>query len=131
MKNEHVCVAAQYIRPCSVKGNTQSVRSLYMAGCVEVVLLPMSSHLIEVRFSHCAQGRKDLTCNVALDTTDHFRLGYTRRPEHHVRSGALIMTEPDDDHAIECGAGTAIATTIEPVTVVLSELRAQAESRPN
>ena len=95
-----------------------------MAGCVEVVLLPMSSHLIEVRFNHCVQGRKDLTCNVALDTTDHFRLGHTLAyPARHVTdvtSGAFIVTEPDDDHSMECGAGTATATTIEPVTVGLA-----------
>ena len=124
MKNEHVRVAAQYIRPCSVKGNTQSVRSLYMAGCVEVVLLPMSSHLIKVRFSHCAQDRKDLMCNVALETADHLRPGHSiaapTRYVADVTSGAFIVTEPDDDHAMACRIGTATATTIEPVTVGLA-----------
>ena len=78
----------------------------------------MSSRSSEVPLSKVSQDREHLACNVAFEATDRLWLGHSlAHGPLHILPGALVVTEPDDNHAGDGDVGPVIAAPIEPVAV--------------
>jgi hypothetical protein len=91
----------------------------------------MSSRLDTVPLSRETQDRVNLQDKVPFEAADHLHLRHPLgSPARHVHPRTLIVTEPDDDHAMECRISPAIAASMRPVTVDLSELSAHRKIRP-
>ena len=82
------------------------------------MLLWTSSGESDVLLGEVAQDGEQIASNVALEAADHFSLRHPRgRPARHVPPRTWVVTEPDDDNAMECGISSPIASSIESVTV--------------
>ena len=87
---------------------------------LDVMLLYMSSGFIEYLVG-LLDGRVDLSSHIALQTSDDFSFAHSLcGATTHIRLGPQIVTQPDEDDAIESGVGLTVATTIEPMPVRLA-----------
>ena len=80
----------------------------------------MSSGRIEY-VGRLPDDRVDFASDIAFKSTDDFDLAHSfcgSSPQ--VRLRPQIVTQPDDDYAIERRIGLAIATTVEPMPVGLA-----------
>ena len=65
--------------------------------------------------------RVDFASDIAFKATDDFDLAHSfGGASTQVRLRPQIVTQPDDDYAIERRIGLAVATTVEPMPVGLA-----------
>ena len=85
-----------------------------------MMLLYLSSGFIEY-LSRFLDGGVDFSGNIALETADDVTLTHSLSGStSHVCLGPGVMTQSDEDYAIERSVGLTVATTIEPVPVGLA-----------
>ena len=86
----------------------------------QMMLLYLSSGFIEY-LSRFLDGGVDFSGNIALETADDVTLTHSLSGStSHVCLGPGVMTQSDEDYAIERSVGLTVATTIEPVPVGLA-----------
>ena len=87
---------------------------------IQMMLLYLSSCFIEY-LSRFLDGGVDFSGNIALETADDVTLTHSLSGStSHVCLGPGVMTQSDEDYAIERSVGLTVATTIEPVPVGLA-----------
>ena len=86
----------------------------------QMMLLYLSSGFIEY-LSRFLDGGVDFSGNIALETADDVTLTHSLSGStSHVCLGPGVMTQSDEDYAIERSVGLTVATTIELVPVGLA-----------
>ncbi len=90
------------------------------ACCLIAMLLYMSSGRIEY-LGRLLDGREDFSSNIAFETADDVALAHSLRGSTtHICLGAQLVTQPDDDYAIERRIGLAVTSAVEPMLVRLA-----------
>ncbi len=94
---------------------------LFPACClIAMMLLYMSSGRIEY-LGRLLDGREDFSSNIAFETADDVALAHSLRGSTtHICLGAQLVTQPDDDYAIERRIGLAVTSAVEPMPVRLA-----------
>ena len=84
------------------------------------MLLYMSSGRIEY-LGRLPDDRVDFASDIAFKATDDFDLAHSfGGASTQVRLRPQVVAQPDDDYAIQCRIGLAVAPAVEPMPVSLT-----------